>query len=144
VYQSAITQMAMIAVVTSRWLKRNAAQMMKGTMRKVVAYAGLPGAPPLNTAWVPARRRMAKARPSALFAGVQRRLPGAAQLRMSGVARMMPVASPCHHVSQFRKSSAPVIGCMKPRGSSANVGAIVAARPDSATNFTTSSARLKR
>ena len=37
VYHRAIAQIAAVAVVTSRWLKRNAAQMMKGTMRKVAA-----------------------------------------------------------------------------------------------------------
>ena len=131
VYQSASAHTTAIAVVTSRWPKRNAAHTMSGTMTKVRPK------PLLNATCVAARSRAASSRPSSALRGVHCTAPRTLQLRISGVKIRMPEVSPCHQVRQLANRSAPGKGYKSASGISATVGAMVAPSADSAKNFTT-------
>ena len=129
--QSASAHTTAIAVVTSRWPKRNAAHTISGTMTKVRPP------PLLNATCVAARSRAASSRPSSALRGVHCTAPRTLQLRISGVKIRMPEVSPCHQVRQLANRSAPGKGYNSASGSSAMVGAMVAPSADSAKNFTT-------
>jgi hypothetical protein len=100
VYQSAIAQTIALAVVTSRWPKRNATQMMKGMSTKVRPR------PPANTTLLTATSSTRKTIASRARRDVHAIVPGALQLRISGAKISMPLASPCHQVHQLPASSA--------------------------------------
>jgi hypothetical protein len=97
VYQSAMAQTAATAVVMPRWPKRNAAQTMNGTTRKVRAPL------PWNTICVAPSSSTANAAISAMRRACQRIF--SLQLRISGMKISTPQASPCHQVDQLPSSS---------------------------------------
>ena len=92
-----MAQITALVVVTSRWPKRNAAQMTNGTMTKVRP------APPAKTSSPAASSSTANATASSTFSRLQL-MPGTDHVSTSGVKSSMPQASPCHQVHQFAAS----------------------------------------
>ncbi len=66
--------------------------------------------PALKTISVAVTSSSPKTIASSARRGVHATVPGALQLRISGVKINMPQASPCHQVHQFDTRSAAVIG----------------------------------
>src|SRR5712692_5160768 len=97
---------AAISVVTSRCRNRIAAHMTKGSTRNVNGREGMYGAAlSLNIACVVNGSAAARLAPSVAFCGDHDCRSRAHQLRMRGVTRMIPMASPCHQVHQFQYNS---------------------------------------
>src|SRR4029077_20520174 len=107
VYQIARPHTTALAVVTSRWPKRNAAQMTKGAMRNVSGYEALPGVPLPKVTQVAPSSSTAKHSASNAFPSDQRTEARDCQLMIRGTMMMIPMASPCHHVHQFHSNSGP-------------------------------------
>ena len=97
--QSATAHTAAMAVVTSRCPKRNAAQTINGTMRKLGAM------PPLSTKCAATSSTSAKNAASSSRRGGHSCVPGEDQPSRSGANTSTPQASPCHQVDQLPASS---------------------------------------
>src|SRR6266850_1993704 len=135
----AMAQITAIAVLTSRWPKRKAPQMMNGNATNV-SDRGAKFVPS------PAVRRTAaitnsnpKTATSNFPSEDHRSLLLALQLNISGAVTIMPERSPCHQVHQFLKLCSHDSGWPMEIGINAPVAAIVLATAHSAMNLRTSS-----
>src|SRR5688572_3744424 len=94
-----------VAIVTTCWLKRSAAQIMSGRIANVSGNGEGNSVAPLKIRSV----RITNSDPKQAASSIFWRDQGAAlwrrQLNISGVTMMIPVTSPCHHVHQFGRCS---------------------------------------
>ena len=105
VYQVAIAHTNALIVVTSRWRKRIAAQMINGSvMNASGSDEASPGTLPKMMNVVSASAD-AREPASIAFGNDHRRQAPTYQLAMSGVTMIMPEASPCHHVQALTTNS---------------------------------------
>ncbi len=90
-----------VVVVTSRWLNRNAAQTMNGTIRNIRGERNGVSAPRWKVARPTASSRSEKQAASTALRRDHATRLGVTQESISGATMIIPETSPCHHVHQF-------------------------------------------
>src|SRR6185503_20272254 len=98
-------QIIVVAVVTTRWLKRSAAQIIRGRRANVGRNEESGPVVSLKIRRAKSSNSDARQAPSSFFRRDQGASLRSRQLRMRGVTMMIPVTSPCHHVHQFGRNA---------------------------------------